>query len=477
MTVHLGELFRRNAEVVPGAVAAAMGGRRITHAELDDAANRVAARLRALGVGRGDRVVCWMKSGLDVLPIFAAATKLGAVFAPLSTSLGPDEALPFVRHARPVLVVAERPIEGADAPFEPPAALLAAPPARDVVCAGARDGDPHVLFFTSGSTGRPKGVIVSHRANHLRTYQGVFRDDAEHSVCMFPLFHMAAYTLALSAWQTGGSITFAGAGAAELLDAVVAARANRLYGIPAVWARILELLDREPGARDLSSLCAVDTGTSATPVELLRALKERFPWARARVYYGSTEAGACTALADADLLARPGSVGRPVAGVRVRVSAGGELEVKSPLLFDGYFDDADATAAAFDDGWYRTGDRAAIDGDGYVSIVGRLTDLIRTGGEAVAPAEVEAVLRAHPAIADVAVVGVPDPRWGEIVCAVAVADPGAPRPDLDELQGFCAARLAGFKKPRRLEWTAALPRTAATGQVQRALIVQQLLAR
>jgi acyl-CoA synthetase (AMP-forming)/AMP-acid ligase II len=433
-----------------------------------------------------------METSLALLPLFVATTKVGAVFAPLNPRLSVEEAMPLVRLARPTLAVAD------DGRSDALAALTARVDVPLVGCIGGATGgeidldparlppsvgkifltevnerDPHMLFFTSGSTGRPKGVVVSHRANYLRTHPGVSRDRVEHSVCMFPLFHMAAYTLALSAWQTGGSVSFVpGAVADELLRAVEVQGANRLYCIPAVWARILE---RNLADYDVSSLREVDTGTSATPLSLLRELKQRFPQARVRVYYGSTEAGACTVLSDEDLLARPGSVGRPVAGARARLGADGELLIQSPLLFDEYFDDPAATRAALDGGWYHSGDRACIDGDGYVTITGRLTELIRTGGEAVAPAEVEAVLREHAAIADVAVVGIPDPRWGEIVCAVAVARAGGGA-TLAELQQLCAGRLAGFKKPRRLEWVDALPRTSATGQVQRALLVQQILS-
>jgi acyl-CoA synthetase (AMP-forming)/AMP-acid ligase II len=481
MSLHLGELFRRNAEVAPRALAATLGDARLTHAELNDAGNRVGRQLRSRGVGRGDRIVCWMETSLELLSLFVAATKLGAVFAPLNARLRADETLPFLEHARPKLIIADE--ERID-PLRALVGRLGLPvvgkreqsgrgeSAAEIFCHGENENDAHVLFFTSGSTGRPKGVVISHRANYLRTYPGVSRDIPEHSVCMFPLFHMAAYTLALSAWQTGGAISFAASGRAdEILSAAAAYRANRLYCIPAVWARILEC---DLARWDLSSLRELDTGTSATPIELLRQLRARFPAARLRVYYGSTEAGACTALSDGDVFAKPGSVGPPVAGVRARLGDDGELLIRSELLFDEYFDDPVATRAALDGGWYHTGDRAAIDEDGHISIIGRLGELIRSGGEAVAPAEVESVLREHPTIADVAVVGIPDPRWGEIVCAVAIARPGRST-TLPELQRFCELRLAGFKKPRRLEWVEALPRTAATGQVQRALLVQRIL--
>jgi len=146
--------------------------------------------------------------------------------------------------------------------------------------------------------------------------------------------------------------------------------------------------------------------------------------------------------------------------------------VRSPLLFDGYFNDSAATAAALVDGWFRTGDLADVDDDGYLSIVGRAGDVIRTGGEGVSPAEVELVLAEHPAVADVAVVGIPDVTWGEVVCAVVV--PNGDEPSLDGLRAHCEGRLASFKHPRRLAIVEEIPRTSPTNQVQRRLLVEML---
>jgi fatty-acyl-CoA synthase len=195
-----------------------------------------------------------------------------------------------------------------------------------------------------------------------------------------------------------------------------------------------------------------------------------------RVYYGSTEAGAGTALPDPDVLRKPGSVGLPVPGVEMRRTTAGEICLRSECLMDGYFDNPDATAAALVDGWYHTGDLGTVDDEGYLWITGRVSEIIRTGGESVAPSEVEAVLVTHPAIAEVAVIGVPDPEWGEAVCAVVVCRPEAGL-DLVELRHHCDGRLARFKHPRRLELTDALPRTAATGQIQRALLAERLATR
>jgi fatty-acyl-CoA synthase len=487
----IGDIFRRNAEVVPHGDAASLGALTWSHAELEARGLRVAAALRELGIGHGDRVVSWSDSSLSILPLFVALSKLGAVFAPLNARLGADEAAAVAGLARASLLVTDASRAEAAQSVAASAgigcvahygnggagACLEADALPDPTGAieepALTEGDPHVLFFTSGSTGRPKGVVLSHRANHLRTFQGVFRDVPERSVCMFPMFHMAAFTLGLAAWQTRGHIAFVeSATANEILDAVEHHRSNRLYCIPLVWARILE---QETSNWDLSSLRELDTGTSATPIELVRALKQRFPGTATRIYYGSTEVGSATTLPDADVLRKPGSVGLPTPGVEIKLADDGEICVQSPFLTDGYFDAPEQTADSLRGGWFHTGDLAAVDDEGYYAIVGRKKELIRSGGESVAPPEVEAVLASAPGVAEVSVIGLPDVQWGEVVCAVVVPKPGA-QVTLASLQEHCEGRIAGFKKPRRIGLVAALPRTAATRQVQRTLLVEQIQA-
>jgi acyl-CoA synthetase (AMP-forming)/AMP-acid ligase II len=497
MALLVGEIFRRNAANFPERIAASMENEQLSYAELNDAGNAMARVLAERGIGHGDRVVCWADTSLEVLPLFVGLAKLGAIFAPLNARLVPDEAGDIIAWAKPKLLVADAErAEAAQAlamaqgiPFGAIGTAAATSGtdltraastcSRDEVqCAGLTESDPHVIFFTSGSTGRPKGVLLSHRVNCLRGFQGVFVDEPERSVCMFPLFHMAAFTLAIAAWQTVGEIVLVGTPTAEaLLGAVARRSANRLYCIPAIWGRILEAdFDRF----ELSSLRTVDTGTSATPPELLDSLRRQFPDATLRVYYGSTEGGAGTALASRDVAHKPGSVGRPVPGVELRVTEEGEVCLRSDYLMDGYFEDEPATTAALRDGWYHTGDLGNLDEEGFLWITGRLRDVIRAGGESVSPSEVEAVLVQHPAVAEVAVVGIPDPEWGELICAVLVLNPaaeaGGEKLDLESLRGYCKGRLARFKHPRRMEIAPSLPRTAATGQIQRPLLVERILA-
>src|SRR3984893_754211 len=481
----IGDVIRRAALATPQRIAATLGDDELAFVELERRSTRLAHVLAGLGVGRHDRVAWWGDTTLDVMPFFGALAKLGAVFAPVNARLGPTEAAEVVGYARPRLLVTDVAHAQLAAAWDVPTATLeelavsaarasgpsdAAPPASRV-----DERDPHVIFFTSGSTGHAKGVILSHRANVLRSFPNPTSDPSGGTVCMFPLFHMAGWSMALGAWQSRCPLHLVSSPDAEtLLATVERRRASRLYCIPAVWARVLSA-DRS--RFDLSTLREADTGTSATPPELVSALRDAFPSTVTRIYYGSTEAGPGTVLPHADVLRKPGSVGLPGLGVDVRLSDEGEVCLRSEFLMDGYFDNREATAAALRDGWYHSGDLGVFDDEGYLSIVGRARDVMRTGGETVAPSEVEAVLIDHPAIGEIAVVGVPDPDWGEVVCAVVVTAPGARAPvDLAALRRHCDGRLAGFKQPRRLELVDALPRTAATGQVQRTLLVERIIS-
>jgi len=480
----IGDVFRAAARAAPDRTAAALGGQAVSFAELDDAANRTARALRSRGVGRGSRVVLWSATALESVPVFAALAKLGAVFVPLNGQWRADEAATVLVHVRPTFLVVDpgREEDGTSlgeaigcevATLEDLVRLAASEPAHEVDAA-VSENDAHVVFYTSGSSGSPKGAVLSHRANVLRSLPGALLEPRGAMVCPYPLFHMGAWTIALQQWQARDAVVFVrSARAQEIGEAVERHRATRLNCVPAVWNRLLRATSAGGGGgHDLSSIRFADTGTSATPPELLRSIAGALPQAQVRVFYGSTEAGGVTILEHADMERKPGSCGVPGPLTTVRVDYEGRLWVRGPLLFDGYLDDPEATAEALVDGWYDTGDLAEADDDGFLTILGRARDVIRTGGESVAPTEVEAVLGALPALSDVAVVGLPDVEWGEVVCAVVVVAPGEASPDLADLRAACTGKLATYKHPRRLAVVDEIPRTASTGQVQRRLLVE-----
>jgi acyl-CoA synthetase (AMP-forming)/AMP-acid ligase II len=339
--------------------------------------------------------------------------------------------------------------------------------------AGLKETDTHVLFFTSGSTGRPKGVVLSHRVNFLRTHPGSQLEPRGALVCPYPLFHMGAWTLALQQWQARDAVIFSGSDAAAICEAITRYKAARINAIPGVWRRVLDYLATGNEVAT-TTLRFADTGTSATPPELLEAISSAFPKAAVRVFYGSTESGCVATLQHEDIARKPGSCGPPAPFEEVRTDESGELWVHSAVQFDGYFGDEEATKVALVDGWFRTGDLADTDDEGYLSIVGRARDVIRTGGETVAPSEVEEVLRGEPSVADVAVVGLHDDSWGEVVCAAVVVRAGQEAPTVETLRAHCAGRLAGFKQPRRVAVVAEIPRSAGNGNVQRRLLLERL---
>lgn len=495
MDLLVGDVFRNAARTAPNRIAAAAGADRLTFAELDGQANRLARAIAAAGLGIGDRIVTWADSTIDLVPVFAGVAKAGIVFAPLNGRLGLGEARPVVEMARPSLLIvdgeraADAPALAAElgvpwfvadtvtgaCPGGAPSLtdLLAPHPADDPGRpAELTEAHPHVIFFTSGSTGRPKGVVLSNRVSVLRSHPGSQLEPRGALVCPFPLFHMGAWTLAMQQWHARDTVVLTGADGPAICAAVDEHRAARVYLIPAVARRVLDHLASPAGAsHDTSSVRFADTGTSATPPALLRELAAAYPNATLRVFYGSTETANVAALEQIDMEAKPGSCGVPSPLTEVRRADDGELQVRSAVMFDGYFENPEANAAAFADGWFRTGDRVELDADGYLTITGRVHEIIRSGGEAVVPAEVEQVLATHPDVADVAIIGLPDPVWGEVVCAAIVPSPGR-EVTLDALRDHCAG-LARHKHPRQLLVVEAIPRTPATMQVQRRLLVEQ----
>jgi acyl-CoA synthetase (AMP-forming)/AMP-acid ligase II len=464
------QIFRNAARNVPGRAALHVNGEVWTFAQLDAAADRLGSALLERGVRPGDTILHSAALSADTVMLFAAAARIGAIYAPIDPTLSEGERRPYAELVQPRLMLEPNGLaaivaELGDDPAEP-------------VREHHDENAAHVLFFTSGSTGRAKGVPLTNRVSVLRSHAGAQPEPRGAAVCPFPLFHMAGWTIALQQWQARAAVVLPPKFAAEeIFAAIEEHRAERVYCIPAIWRRLLdhhaEL--RRAGARlpDLSSVRIADTGTSRTPPDLIQALTGLLPRARVRVFYGSTEAGLVACLEGEAVLQRPGRCGLPVQGVQVRLSATGELQVRGPAVFDGYFGGAD-TEALSSDGWLRTGDLAEIDDGGYVSIIGRTKEIIRSGGHTIVPSEIEAALADMPGVADLAVAGRADPDWGEIVCAAVVPRDGAAAPDLAQLRAYCASRLAPYKHPRQVVIVDHIPRTASTQQVNRVALRAQL---
>jgi acyl-CoA synthetase (AMP-forming)/AMP-acid ligase II len=467
VALQIGDVMRVSAARAPERVAASKDGRQMTYAEVERATGQLIRALAARRIGYGDRVVWRGGTSLDAIALWFALARLGAVAVPMNPRATPDEARALLEQADAALVVGDDTLaaEG-DVTL---GALLADPARTGITEPTIDENDPHVIFFTSGSSGRPKGVELSHRASRLRTLGDAAMWPAGAMVCMFPQFHMAGWYGPMTVWTSADEVVYVERGDPDaLLGAVHERRAIRLYGIPAVWRRILEA-DRS--GYDLSSLRYCDTGTSATTPELLAAIAEAFPGTSTSITYGSTEAGSVCRLWPQDVIRKPGSVGLPALGSEVRLADDGEILVRNPVLMNGYFRDPEATAAALAGGWFHTGDLGQQDDEGYFSVVGRAGDVIRTGGETVAPVEVDLVLQSAPGVAAAAVAGTPDDDWGEVICAFVVARPGE-TVDLASLRRHCEGKLATFKHPRRLLLLSALPRTGATRQIQRRTLVE-----
>jgi acyl-CoA synthetase (AMP-forming)/AMP-acid ligase II len=491
----LGSALASAAMADPQRAAVTWNDQAVTFAELDRQANATAHALAGLGISRSDVIVTWAATSLRHIEVFAALAKIGAIFVPLNPAFTPTEAAGALEYLQPRLMITDAGHhEAAMTLAAAPVALIGAgaPVARgadlDLLARAASTGPPasavceddvHAVFLTSGSTGRPKGVALSHRVSWLRGSPGigtrlrrVGSSGPGGSVWMFPLFHWAGWFAITSGWLNREPVHLSPPDPDMLLSRVQKYSAVEIYCIPAIWERILSLA---PPAYDARSLRSVASGTSAVSAELLGRLADRFPGAELSVQYGSTEAGGVCVASGPELEARPGSVGRIQPGYHARLSPEGALKVSGPMVMNGYHRLPEETSRVMHDGWYDTGDLVEID-DGIITVVGRGTEIIRTGGESVAPVEVESVLASYPGVREVAAIGIPDPDWGEAICAVVVMKDRLPVPSLADLRRHAAARLASFKHPRRVVGAESLPRTAATGQVQRRRLVQQVIS-
>lgn len=495
----LTDLLARRAELTRSspALTELESGRSIDFAGLSERAGRAAAALAEAGVTAGERVAILCRNRIDFFVVLFACARLGAVLAPLNWRAPEPELAPLIDQAQPRAIVcgsedlvvaralADRPgcalIDLDDAGPDGFAARLAA--ARPPFPFRRRwpGDDIWYLLYTSGTTGKPKAVIQTYRmalVNAFNVGQAVGVREGDTTLNFLPLFHTAGINLhTLPTLFAGGqALILPGFDCDRVMAELEAGRIDTFFGVPAIY-QALSLHPRFESA-DLTRVRHWGCGGAPLPDALARLFAGR--GAIVCNGMGMTETGPTVFLADRQTAVEAvGSVGRAQILSEARIARpdgspadtdeAGELWISGPGITPGYWNDPDATAAAFaPGGWLRTGDLARRDADGRFWIVGRLKEMFISGGENVYPAEVENVLAGHPEVLEAAVLGVPDPRWGEVGIACFIARDGCD-PQADALAAHCRARLAAFKVPKRFVRVDDFPRTAA-GKVRKHLI-------
>ncbi len=495
----LGSWPERRLRISPQKPAIWFEGTTTTHGEFASRVRRAAAALDGLGVRRGDRVAWFGANHPTALEMLYASGQIGAIWVPVNARLTAPEARYVLDHSGAGLVVHGRehgttadvlraelpdvrhwiaaetpPAGGADSLDWPQLLGDAAPVQRDEPVS---DDDPCLIMYTSGTTGRPKGATLTHGNmtwNAMNQSLGFDFGATERTLALAPLFHIGGLngTVNPTLLRGGCAVIVRRFDPAETLAVIEEQRINSFFAVPTM----LDAMARQPGftTRDLSALRTIGAAGASVPLPTLRTWLDR--GVTMQQAYGMTEAApGCTVLDSADAQRKVGSAGKPVFFTDVRVLRAdgseadvdeiGEVVVQGPNVMAGYWQEPEQTAAVLRDGWYHTGDAGSLDDEGFLFIRDRYKDMIISGGENIYPAEVESALLELPEVQEAAVIGVPDPTWGEVGLAIVVPSPGSP-PDADALRAALRTRLAAFKVPKHVEFVDDLPKTA-TGKVRK----------
>ncbi|HBG74394.1 MAG: hypothetical protein A2X25_13835 [Chloroflexi bacterium GWB2_49_20] len=490
--MHAADLLRKRAELTPDreALYDLHTSKRYTYAELNQRANRSANFLHEnFNVQKGDRVSILAQNCLAFVDLLFGLGKIGAIFAPLNWRLTAHELTFIVKDLQPKVLIcgpeyvpvlnemrAEIQIkhllslENANIP-EAESYELLLEQAADLEPAhpSLEPGDGYCILYTSGTTGKPKGAILTHRQvlwNAINTVVSWGLSEKDISPILTPMFHSGGlFVFLVPLFYVGGRIVLArNFDQDESLKIIVQEKCTVILGVPTLF----QVWMNSPIFQDanFSHVHFFISGGAPCPPSLIKA------WSRSkgvamRQGYGLTEAGVnCFSMTDEDALRKAGSVGKPIFHSQIRLvdSDGcdvppgetGELIISGPIVCAGYWRNDEATAQSLVDGWFHTGDMARQDAEGYFYIVGRYKDMIISGGENVYAAEVEAVFREHDAVADAALIGQPDEKWGEVGLMIIALKSGKSTSS-EELLSHCTGRLARFKIPKRVEFVAELP--------------------
>ncbi|MGW4733449.1 acyl-CoA synthetase [Streptomyces shenzhenensis] len=481
-------VLRRSARRTPARIAMEYGERRWTYEELDDAVSRAAALLRARGLAPGDRVGAYGHNSDAYLIAFLGCARAGLVHVPVNHQLTGDDLAYLVRQSGSALVLADPDLAGRlpdgvpvlplrDTDDSLLASLAATPPYDGPE---PRAEDLVQLLYTSGTTALPKGAMMTHRAlvhAYLSAITALDLSAGDRPAHALPLYHSAQLHVFLLPYLAVGAtnVVLDAPDGDVLLDLIEAGRVDSLFAPPTVWIALSERPDFTD--RDLGGLRKAYYGASVMPVPVLERLRARLPDLAFYNCFGQSEIGPlATVLGPDEHKGRLDSCGRTVLFVDARVvdedgadvpdGTPGEIVYRSPQLCEGYWDKPEETAAAFRDGWFRSGDLAVRDADGYLTIVDRVKDVINSGGVLIASRQVEDALYTHEGVAEAAVIGLPDERWGEAVTAVVV-----PRGEVTEAELIAHVRekLAPFKAPKRVLFVPGLPRNASGKILKREL--------
>lgn len=508
--MYIGDYLTRRDLYSPDRLAIVDAGKtpewRLTYRQMNERANRLANVFRAAGIGKGDRVAILARDGVEHLDTFFACGKLGAIHTALNWRLHWRELVDIFEYTTPRVLVysddfttvvakVQAAVQGRSCQVEthlhlegqgvPGSAhfetLLQNSPAEAVICETLEAEDIAALIFTGGTTGLPKAAQVSHRMVAWNTLNTFIHDLTHNDIYLnvFPMFHtggLFVYTLPQVIFG-GTTILLRQFDAAQVLRLIERENVTVFAGVPTMY----QMLTQAPNwsEANLSSLRFCTSGGAPLPVSLVEQYTGEKS-IRFKQGFGMTEFGpGIFALAPEDAIRKAGSIGRPnfyveacivdEAGSPLGPGQEGELVLKGPSYCSGYFNDSQASSAAVDEkGFFHTGDIARYDPEGYFYIVDRKKDMFISGGENVYPAEVEKVLYAHPAVHMCAVIGLPDPQWGEVGKACVVLKPGGSTTE-EELLAFMAQHLARFKVPRSVAFLDSLPISAAGKILKREL--------